>query len=103
MDDKRAGDRPVNRRSVAAGRQASLAGRRGLGPGVVTDHGWPASGPKVCYIISYHTKAMFTAFPELLKGEIGMRSVLYASVLAMAATPALADDPPDAGVTMNLD
>ena len=46
---------------------------------------------------------MFTAFPELLKGEIGMRSVLYTSVLAMAATPALADDPPDAGVSMNLD
>ena len=32
-----------------------------------------------------------------------MRLVLYVSVLVMAATAALADDPPAAGVTMNLD
>jgi outer membrane receptor protein involved in Fe transport len=38
-----------------------------------------------------------------LKGEIAMRSVLCASALVFAATPALAVDPPDASLSMNLD
>ena len=32
-----------------------------------------------------------------------MRLVLYTSALVFAATPALADDPPNAGLSMNLD
>ena len=46
---------------------------------------------------------MFTAFLGLLKGEIAMRLVLYTSALVFAATPVLADDPPNAGLSMNLD
>jgi hypothetical protein len=38
-----------------------------------------------------------------LKGEIAMRLVLYTSALVFAATPVLADDPPNAGLSMNLD
>jgi outer membrane receptor protein involved in Fe transport len=46
---------------------------------------------------------MLTAFGLLLKGEIAMRLVRYTSALVFVAMPALADDPPNAGLSMNLD